>query len=325
MADERKKFKVAVAGYGNLGRGVIDNIGNFPDLVLGGIFSRRKIDAPVPVFSYEESNNLKGEFDAVIMCGGSAADLPVQSPEMAKYFNIVDSFDTHAKALIHLKNVDSAAKEGGNLAIISAGWDPGLFSLQRLLFASILPAGNGNTFWGKGVSQGHSDAVRRIKGVKAAIQYTVPKDPALFSAKNSPEIELSARDKHLREVFIVAEPDADKPLIESAVKNMPDYFLPYDTEVYFISQEEFDRVHKGLPHGGEVLSGGLTANGHKNILDFSISLGSNPDFTASVLLAYTRAVIRLRQIGRVGALTVFDVPYSYLFIGGGEEIIRRFL
>ncbi len=320
-----EKIQVAVAGYGNLGKGVIANLNNFPDFTFSGVFSRRNIETGFPVYSYADAPKLKDKIDVVILCGGSATDLPVQTPEMARYFNVVDSFDTHAKIPEHVEKVGAAATEAGTLAAVSVGWDPGLFSLQRLLFASVLPDGADYTLWGKGVSQGHSDAIRRIAGVKKAVQYTIPKETALNKIRGEGTAALSTKEKHLRECFVVAEPDADKALIERKIVTMPNYFADYDTVVHFIGDDEYDRTHTALPHGGFVLRKGNTGGPARHLLEFSIKLDSNPEFTSSVLLAYARAVSRLSKEGKTGCLTVFDIPYSYLFAGGTNEAVKRFL
>lgn len=320
-----KKISLAVAGYGNLGKAVITNLKNFPDFEFSGIFSRRKIEADYPVYAYEDAGRLKGKIDVVILAGGSAKDLPVQTPEMAAYFNVVDSFDTHAKIPEHYKKVEAAAIKSGTLAAISVGWDPGLFSLNRLLFDSVLPKGKEYTLWGRGVSQGHSDAIRRIEGVKKAVQYTVPKTGALQKIRGEEIPALSVKEKHLRECFVVAESGADQSRIEKDIVSMPDYFAPYDTTVHFISEEEFDLNHQRLPHGGFVLRKGATSAQERHLLEFSIKLDSNPEFTSSVLLAYARAVVRLRREGKTGCVTVFDIPYSYLSEHNSEVLLKKFL
>ncbi len=305
--------KIAIAGYGNLGKAIVANLKNFPDLELCAILSRRpgSIDSSFPVYDYNDAQKLKGKVDVMLMCGGSATDLPVQSPQMAQLFNIVDSFDTHAKIPQHFDAVDSAAKKGGNLAVISAGWDPGLFSLMRTLFCAVLPAGQDYTFWGKGVSQGHSDALRRISGVEKAIQYTVPKEDALKAVKSGKNPVLTTREKHLRECFVVA-PQIERARIESEIKAMPNYFADYDTVVHFISAKEFDEKHTALPHGGFVFRSGSTDEVTRHLIEFSIKLDSNPHFTASILLAYARAAAAMAKEGKKGAFTVLDIPFSYL-------------
>lgn len=322
------KTSIAIAGYGNLGKAVITNLKNFPDLELAAIISRRPDSIPqdikddYPVYNYKDAKFVKA--DVVIMCGGSATDLPVQSPEMAQYFNVVDSYDTHAKISEHFKSVDAAAKMGGKTAIISAGWDPGLFSLMRVLFNAVLPDGKDYTFWGKGVSQGHSDAIRRIEGVEKAIQYTVPKDEALKKVKSGLNPDLLVKEKHLRECFVVAQ-ESDRQRIEFEIKSMPNYFEPYDTIVHFIPEAEFDANHTALPHGGQVLRSGHTDTLTKHLIEFSIKLDSNPEFTSSILLCYARAAARLNKEGKTGALTVLDVPFSYLSDKTADDLMKNYI
>lgn len=321
------KTSVAIAGYGNLGKAVLANLKHFPDLELVGIISRRPKsieldgDDEYPVYDYADAKLVKA--DVVIMCGGSALDLPVQSPEMAKYFNIVDSFDTHAKISEHFKNVDASAKASGKVAAISIGWDPGLFSLMRVLFGSVLPSGKDYTFWGKGVSQGHSDAIRKIDGVKKAIQYTIPKEDAIKYVESGMNPQLSVKQKHLRECFVVAE-EKDKARIEKEIVTMPNYFAPYETVVHFISDEEFLAKHTALPHGGRVIRSGETDR-IKQFAEFKIKLDSNPHFTASVLMAYARAVARLNREGKSGALTALDIPFSYLSDRTAEDLMQNLI
>jgi len=317
-----KKIRIAVAGYGNLGKAVITNLANFTDFELIGVFSRRNIDVGFPIYAYEDAQSLTNKIDAVIMCGGSALDLPQQSPYMAQYFNIVDSFDTHAKIPQHFENVQKAAKKANTLAAISVGWDPGIFSLQRLLFNAVLPNGTGCTFWGKGVSQGHSDAIRKIKGVKRAVQYTVPNEAAVQKFKSGKMSGISAQDLHLRECFVVAKENAEKSDIEHAIVTMPNYFAGYTTKVHFISETEFYHTHAQLPHGGGVIHTGSTSLHARHLLEFSAKYDSNPEFTASVLLAYARAVVRLSAKGKTGCVTVFDIPYSYISKLDNESMIK---
>ena len=328
-----EKTRVAILGYGNLGRGVELALRQNGDMELCAFFTRRdpstlKTKSPeVPVYSVNNLLDLKDDIDVLIICGGSATDLPVQTPEYAKYFNVVDSFDTHARIPEHFENCDKRAKEGGNIAMISVGWDPGMFSLQRLLGNAILPDGHDYTFWGKGVSQGHSDAIRRIEGVKDGKQYTVPVAEAMERVRNGENPEFSTREKHVRECFIVAEDGADRARIENEIKNMPNYFADYDTTVTFITEEELRRDHAGIPHGGFVMRSGVTGeNGQTGqMIEYSLKLGSNPEFTASVLVAYARATHRMKKEGMSGAKTVFDVPPAYLTSMSSEEIRKKLL
>ena len=311
-------IRIGIYGYGNLGRGVEAAIKQNNDMELVAVFSRRdpstvKINTPgVKVLKADEAENYKNEIDVLILCGGSATDLPVQTPEMAKIFNVIDSFDTHAKIPEHYENVDKCAKESGKTAIISVGWDPGMFSLNRLYADAILPVGETYTFWGKGVSQGHSDAIRRIDGVLDARQYTIPIDKALDAVRSGANPALTTREKHLRECFVVAEDGADKARIENEIKTMPNYFADYDTTVHFISMDELKRDHSGIPHGGFVIRSGETGNGNKHIIEYSLKLDSNPEFTASVITAYARAAYKMNKEGITGCKTVFDVAPSYL-------------
>lgn len=320
-------INIAIAGYGNLGRGVECAITQCKDMSLYGIFTRRNpadvnILTGAEVYSIDGIAEHKDKIDVLIICGGSATDLPKQTPEYAKCFNVIDSFDTHAKIPEHFAAVDKSAKESGNVAMISVGWDPGMFSLNRLYAEAILPEGEVYTFWGKGVSQGHSDAVRRIKGVKDARQYTIPIEDALRRVRSGENPVLSVREKHLRECFVVAEDGADTAQIEREIKTMPNYFDEYNTVVHFISEEEMKQNHSGLPHGGTVIRSGVTGlNGeHKHTVEYSLKLDSNPEFTASVLTAYARAVYRMSADGMSGCKTVFDVPPAYLSPKSGEEL-----
>ncbi|MBO7521392.1 MAG: diaminopimelate dehydrogenase [Opitutales bacterium] len=320
-------IKIGILGYGNLGRGVECAIRQNPDTELAAVFTRRdpaslKIQTPsAAVASVSDIESWKGKIDVLIVCGGSATDLPKQSPKYAKLFNLIDSFDTHAKIPEHFANVDKAAKDGGNVAIISVGWDPGMFSLNRLYANAILTEGKDYTFWGKGVSQGHSDAVRRIEGVQDAKQYTIPVDSALKAVRNGENPELSTRQKHTRECFVVLKPGADAAKVENEIKTMPNYFSDYDTTVHFISQEELSKNHGGIPHGGFVFRSGST-NGGKNrhIIEYSLKLDSNPEFTSCVLVAYARAAYRLSKEGAKGCKTVFDIAPAYLSSKSGEEL-----
>jgi len=326
------KIRIGIAGYGNLGRGVESAVYNSKDMELVALFSRRdpssiKTRTGVPVYSMEKAAEMKDEIDVLILCGGSANDLPVQTPELAGYFTVIDSFDTHAKIPEHFARVDEACRKNGTLGIISVGWDPGLFSLNRLIGQAILPDGNDYTFWGRGVSQGHSDAIRRIPGVKDARQYTIPVDSALTAVRAGENPELTAREKHTRECFVVAEEGADLAAIENTIKTMPNYFADYDTTVHFISEEELKRDHSGIPHGGVVIRSGKTGINEKNdhIIEFKLTLDSNPEFTSSVLVAYARAAYRLRQEGAVGCKTVFDIAPAYLHPASPEELRKNLL
>lgn len=327
------KIRIGIFGYGNLGRGVELAIRQNPDMELTAFFTRRDPDTlktltpNVPVYRADTVIDKKDDIDVLILCGGSATDLPIQSPECAKYFNIVDSFDTHAKIPEHFANCDKSAKESGKIALISAGWDPGMFSLQRLLGGCILPEGNDYTFWGKGVSQGHSDAIRRIEGVANAKQYTVPVESALERVRSGENPVLSTREKHTRECYVVAKEGADKAFIENEIKTMPNYFADYDTTVNFITEEEFIRDHSGIAHGGFVMRSGVTGEKGetKQMIEYSLKLGSNPEFTASVIVCYARAVYKMNKDGIVGAKTVFDVAPSYLSPKSGEELRKELL
>ena len=326
-------IRIGILGYGNLGRGVECAIKHNPDTELVAVFTRRDpetvkiLTETAKVYSVKDAEKLKDEIDVLIICGGSATDLPVQTPEYVKYFNVVDSFDTHKKIPEHFANVDKAATESGHVGIISVGWDPGMFSLNRMYANAILTNGNDYTFWGKGVSQGHSDAVRRIKGVKDAKQYTIPVEAALEAVRNGENPELTTRQKHTRECFVVAEEGADLARIEEEIKTMPNYFDEYDTTVHFISQEELDRDHSGIPHGGFVIRSGKTGwnNENSHVIEYSLKLDSNPEFTSSVIVAYARAAYRLYQEGQRGCKTVFDIAPAYLSAKDGAELRRTLL
>ena len=326
------KIRIGIMGYGNLGKGIECAVRQNDDMELVGVFTRRAPESVetltgVPVYHVDKLMEMKDAIDVLMMCGGSATDLPKQTAEYAKYFNVVDSFDTHAKIPEHFANVDSSAQESGKIAMISVGWDPGMFSLNRLYGSAILRNGNDYTFWGKGVSQGHSDAIRRIAGVKDAKQYTIPVDAALESVRNCENPELTTRQKHTRECFVVAEEGADKAAIENEIKTMPNYFADYDTTVHFVSQEELNREHAGIPHGGFVLRTGKTGlNGeHNHVIEYSLKLDSNPEFTACVLTAYARAAYRMNAEGMKGCKTVFDVAPAYLSPMSGEELRSHLL
>jgi diaminopimelate dehydrogenase len=320
-------------GYGNLGRGIECAILQNPDMELVAVFTRRSpetvkiLTAGVPVYHADEAITKKDDIDVLILCGGSATDLPRQTPEYAKYFNVIDSFDTHAKIPEHFEAVNAAAKEGGHIAVISCGWDPGMFSINRLYAGAILPEGKDYTFWGKGVSQGHSDAIRRIEGVVDAKQYTIPIDSALRAVREGQTPDFTAREKHLRECFVVAAEGADKARIEQEIVTMPNYFADYDTIVHFISLEELRRDHSGIPHGGFVIRSGKTGadREHTHIIEYSLKLDSNPEFTASVIVACARAAYRMKTEGMTGCKTIFDLPPSYLSPLSGEELRRNLL
>lgn len=325
-------MKAAILGYGNLAKGIESAILQAPDIELLAVFSRRdpasvSTVTKVPVYHVDDILNYKDEIDVLFLCGGSATDLPKQTPEYAKYFNVVDSFDTHANIPQHFAAVDVAAKEAGKVAMISCGWDPGMFSLNRLYANAILPEGNDYTFWGKGVSQGHSDAVRRVAGVKNAKQYTIPVESALASVRACENPELTTRQKHTRECFVVAEEGADLAKIEEEIKTMPNYFADYDTTVHFISEEEFNRDHSEIPHGGFVFRTGVTGfeKEHNHVIEYSLKLDSNPEFTGSVLVAFGRAVNRMYKEGMTGCKTVFDVAPAYLSPLSGEELRAHLL
>lgn len=329
-------IRVGILGYGNLGRGVECAVKHNPDMELKAVFTRRNPDSlsilteGAKVCRAEDVLSMKDQIDVMILCGGSATDLPGQTPEMAAHFNVIDSFDTHANIPRHFEAVDRAAKESGHVGIISVGWDPGMFSLNRLYANAILPGGSDYTFWGKGVSQGHSDAVRRIEGVKDARQYTIPVEAALERVRSGENPTLTTREKHTRECFVVAQEGADRAKIEEAIKTMPNYFADYDTTVHFISEEEMKREHSGIPHGGRVFRCGATGwesdspdgdqlpNHH--IIEYSLKLDSNPEFTSSILTAYARAAHRLHQEGQTGCKTVLDIAPAYLHPASAEEL-----
>lgn len=325
-------IKIAIAGYGNLGRGVECALNTSQDMELVGVFSRRdpksiQTKTNVPVYHIDEAVKFKDDIDVMILCGGSANDLPKQTAQLAKYFNVIDSFDTHAKIPEHFAYVDAVSKESKKISIISVGWDPGLFSLNRLYGQAVLPNGNDYTFWGKGVSQGHSDAIRRIEGVQDAKQYTIPVEEALESVRNGENPQLTTRQKHKRECFVVAKEGADLEYIENAIKTMPNYFADYDTTVHFISQEELNENHSGIPHGGIVFRTGQTGlNGeNKHVIEYKLTLDSNPEFTSSVLVAYARAAYRLNKEGQCGCKTVFDIAPAYLHPSSPEELRKNLL
>ena len=326
-------IRIGILGYGNLGKGIECAIKHNPDLELKAVFTRRNPDSVkiltegVKVCSAEDAPKWKDEIDVMILCGGSATDLPVQTPKLAEYFNVVDSFDTHARIPEHFAAVDEAAKKSGHVGMISVGWDPGMFSLNRLYANCILPGGHDYTFWGKGVSQGHSDAIRRIAGVKDARQYTIPVESALEAVRSGKNPELTTREKHTRECFVVAEEGADLKKIEEEIVTMPNYFADYDTTVHFISEEELQRDHAGIPHGGFVIRTGSTGwnDENKHVIEYSLKLDSNPEFTSSVLVAYARAAYLMNKEGQTGCKTVFDVAPAYLSAQDGAELRKHML
>lgn len=326
-------IRVGILGYGNLGRGVECAVKHNPDMELAAVFTRRDpgsltiLTEGAKVLSAGDAPSMKDDIDVMILCGGSATDLPKQTPDMARYFNVIDSFDTHANIPQHFDAVDKAAKEGGHVGIISVGWDPGMFALNRLYGAAILPGGKDYTFWGKGVSQGHSDAIRRIQGVKDARQYTIPVEDALKAVRSGTGPDLTTRQKHTRECFVVAEDGADKKAIEEAIVTMPNYFADYDTTVHFISEDELMRDHAGIPHGGFVIRTGRTGweDENSHVVEYSLKLDSNPEFTASVITAYARAAYRLSREGQTGCRTVLDIAPAYLSAQDGAELRKHLL
>ena len=327
------KIRIGIVGYGNIGRGVEQSIKRNDDMELKAVFTRRdpagvsiQTEGAV-VKHFDDMEAMKNEIDVMILCGGSATDLPEQTPKYAEMFNVIDSFDTHARIPEHFAAVDAAAKEAGNVAVISAGWDPGMFSLNRVYANAILPDGKDYTFWGKGVSQGHSDAIRRVEGVKDGKQYTIPVEAALEAVRNGENPDLTTRQKHTRECFVVAEEGADLAQIENDIKTMPNYFSDYDTTVHFISEEELKRDHSGIPHGGFVIRSGKTGWNDENnhVIEYSLKLDSNPEFTSSVLVAYARAAYRMNKEGQSGAKTVFDVAPAYLCAADGAELRKHLL
>ena len=326
-------MKIGILGYGNLGRGVECAIKQNPDMELAAVFTRRApetvsiLTESAAVCSVDDIAQWKDKIDVMILCGGSATDLPVQTPEYAKMFNVVDSFDTHARIPEHFANVDASAKESGHVGIISVGWDPGMFSLNRMYANAILPEGRDYTFWGKGVSQGHSDAIRRVEGVKDGKQYTIPVESALEAVRNGENPELTTRQKHTRECFVVLEEGADAKKVEEEIKNMPNYFADYDTTVHFISEEELKKNHSGIPHGGFVIRSGKTGWNQENnhVIEYSLKLDSNPEFTSCVIVAYARAASRLYKEGQSGCKTVFDIAPAYLSAKDGAELRKTLL
>lgn len=323
------KIRVGIIGYGNLGRGVIASIKQNPDMELKGIFTRRdanNIEATgLPMMHISKMSDYKEEIDVMILCGGSATDLPEQGPLVAEMFNTVDSFDTHAKIPEYFEKINAVAKQSNKVSLISVGWDPGLFSLNRLMANCVLPQGTDYTFWGKGVSQGHSDAIRRVEGVKNAIQYTVPRQEALDKVRAGENPTFETRDKHDRVCYVVLNEGADAAKVENEIKTMPNYFSDYDTVVNFISEEELKANHSGMPHGGFVIRTGVTGENTKQKIEFSLDLESNPEFTSSVLVAYARAIYKLSQEGVSGAKTVFDIPFGYLSPKSAAELRKELL
>ena len=325
-----EKIRIGICGYGNLGRGVESEISKSQDMELVAIFTQRnpkdlKINSEATIVNVNDILEWKDKIDVMIMCGGSATDLPTQVPKFAKHFNTIDSFDTHAKIPQYFEEVDTIAKENKKVSIISIGWDPGLFSLMRLYSSSILQNGNTYTFWGKGVSQGHSDAIRRINGVKNAVQYTIPKEEAIRKVRNGENPQLTVRDKHLRECYVVIDENGDKEYIEKEIKNMPNYFDEYDTIVNFVTEDELKEKHSKLPHGGFVMRTGKTGESNNHIMEFSLKLDSNPEFTASVLIAYARANYMLQKSNSFGAKTIYDIPPIYLSPKDRSEVIKELL
>lgn len=326
-------IKIGILGYGNLGRGVECAVKQNPDMELAAVFTRRNpadvsiLTKTAAVCSVSDAADWKDKIDVMILCGGSATDLPIQTPEYAKLFNIIDSFDTHAKIPEHFAHVDSAAKAGGTVGIISVGWDPGMFSLNRLYANAIMPEGNDYTFWGKGVSQGHSDAIRRIAGVKDARQYTIPVDAALEAVRNGENPRLTTRQKHTRDCYVVLEEGADASKVEETIKTMPNYFSDYDTTVHFVTEEELLKNHSRLPHGGFMLRSGCTGweQENKHLIEYSLKLDSNPEFTACVIAAYARAAYRLSKEGQTGCKTVFDIAPAYLSVKDGAQLRAELL
>ena len=329
----KEQIRIGILGYGNLGKGVECAVKQNDDMVLSAVFTRRAPESlkilteGVSVYPAAEAASHADEVDVLILCGGSATDLPVQTPEMAKYFNVIDSFDTHARIPEHFAAVDAAAKANGKVGIISCGWDPGMFSLNRVYASAVLPAGKDYTFWGKGVSQGHSDAVRRIEGVVDARQYTIPVEEALEQVRSGANPELTTRQKHTRECFVVAEEGADLARIENEIKTMPNYFADYDTTVHFISMEEMKKNHSGIPHGGFVIRSGKTGwdEEYNNVIEYSLKLDSNPAFTSSVIAAYARAAYRMAKEGMSGCKTVLDIAPAYLSAYDPEYLRKHML
>lgn len=325
---EQPKIRIGIVGYGNLGRGVEAAISQNPDTELVAVFTRRdpqSIDTRARAISISEAGQYKDDIDVMILCGGSATDIPQQGPQFAEMFNTVDSYDNHAKIPEYFDRMNESAQASGRVSIISTGWDPGLFSLNRLLTEAILPEGSTYTFWGKGISQGHSDAVRRVSGVQDAVQYTVPNEEAIEQIRAGEQPELAVRDRHIRECFVVAEPGADLEQIEHEIKTMPNYFAEYETIVHFIDQDELVRDHSAMPHGGLVIRSGRTGANHAQTVEFGLKLSSNPEFTASVMVAFARAAFKLAKEGKTGAFTPFDIPLGYLSPKSPEQLRAEML
>lgn len=327
------KIQIGIVGYGNLGKSAVLALNQNKDMELVGVFTRRDpttmkaVAGDVAFYHIDQAKDMADKIDVIILCGGSAKDIPVQGPMFASMFNTVDAFDTHANIQDYYVTMDKISKEAGKISVISSGWDPGMFSINRLYAEAILAEGTTNTFWGKGVSQGHSDAVRGVEGVLKAVQYTLPKEDAIKSIQKGENPNLSTRDKHTRECFVVAAEDADKAKIENDIKTMPNYFDQYDTEVHFITEEKFEQDHQGMPHGGLVIRNGRTGlnNEHNHVIEYNLNLESNPDFTASVIVAYARAAYKMNKEGLVGSKTVVDVAPAYLSSKSGEEIRRELI
>ncbi len=325
------KIRIGIAGYGNLGRGADWALQQTPDMELVAVFTRRRsaelnlLDSNVPVHSLDRAADFARAIDVLMLCGGSKSDLPEQGPALAAHFNTVDSFDTHARIPEYFDAVDRAARRGGHTAVISVGWDPGLFSINRLYAEAVLPEGEGYTFWGPGLSQGHSDALRRVPGVRGGVQYTIPSPEAMEQVRGGSRPELTTREKHTRVCYVVLEPGADAAAVERAIVTMPDYFVEYDTTVHFVGEDELRREHSTMPHGGFVMRSGTTGAGTTQVIEYSLKLESNPEFTASVMVAYARAAFRLNRQGESGARTVFDIPPGLLSPKSGEELRREML
>ncbi|HLR65352.1 MAG TPA: diaminopimelate dehydrogenase [Pseudogracilibacillus sp.] len=323
------KIKVGIVGYGNLGRGAELALAAQEDMELVGVFSRRgqvdTVDPNVPSYHVDQALDFQDEIDVMILCGGSATDLPEQTPYFAQYFNTVDSYDTHANIPNYFASVDGVSKKSGHINVISVGWDPGLFSINRVMAEAVLAGGNTYTFWGKGLSQGHSDAVRRVEGVKAGVQYTLPSEGAMNRVRGGENPDLATNEKHKRECYVVLEDGADEKMVEEAIVTMPNYFEPFDTTVHFISEEELARDHQKMPHGGFVIHSGKTGDVHDQIIEYSLTLDSNPEFTASVLVAYARAAYRLSQEGLTGAKTVYDIGPGYIHPKSPAQLRKEYL
>lgn len=323
-----QKIRIGLVGYGNIGRGVELAIEQFPDMEGIAVFTRRKpaeVNSTLPAVNIEDILNYKDAVDVLILCGGSATDLPQQGPELANHFSTIDSYDNHGQIPAYFEAIDTSAKSGSNVSIISVGWDPGLFSINRALFEAVLPVGQTYTFWGKGLSQGHSDAIRRVDGVKKGVQYTVPLDQALEEVREGLNPTLSTREKHMRICYVVSEEGADRSEIEQTIKTMPNYFEPYETEVHFIDDEQFEKDHQKMPHGGFVIRTGESGTGSKQKAEFQLELESNPEFTSSILVAYARAAVKFKNEGKTGAFSVLDVPMAYLSDKSPEQLRKELL